>query len=44
LAYWLEEFRDANQDIIEGLFKAFWVATAGVLAEVTFWATQLLYA
>jgi hypothetical protein len=44
LAYWLEEFRDSNQDIIEALFKAFWVATAGVLAEVAFWATQLLYA
>ena len=37
-------FRDANQEIIERLFKAFWVATASVLAEVTVWATQLLYA
>ncbi|MDQ2980921.1 MAG: hypothetical protein M3R26_01160 [Actinomycetota bacterium] len=44
LAYWLEEFRDANQDIMGRLFKAFWLATAGVLAEVAFWATQLLYA
>ena len=43
LAYWLEPFRDANQEIIERLFKAFW-ATASVLAEVTVWATQLLYA
>jgi len=44
LTYWLEEFRDDNQRIIDRLFRAFSVAALAVLAEVILWATQLLSA
>src|SRR2546423_1665919 len=44
LAYWLEEYHDDNQPILERLFIAYQAATVAVLAEVMMWSLQLAFA
>lgn len=41
LAYWLEEYHDANQPTIERLFSLYRVATLAGLAEVVLWSIEL---
>jgi len=41
LAYWLEEYRDANEPTIERMFQLYRVAIVAVLAQVIVWSIAL---
>ena len=41
LAYWLDDYYDSNQDVVERLYKGFRVATAAMLVEAILWLLKL---
>jgi hypothetical protein len=43
LAYWLEDFIDSNQPIINRLFWMYRIAAVTVLAEVILWSIQVAF-
>jgi hypothetical protein len=42
LAYWLDGYYDANEAVIQSLFKWFRWATIGVLAQVVLWIVEII--
>jgi hypothetical protein len=43
LAYWLEQFHDQNQIIVDRLFLLFRLATLAVLLQVVLWVMEIAF-
>jgi hypothetical protein len=43
LAYWLERYHDANQEVIDGLFAKYRLAALAVLAQVLLWVAEIAF-